>query len=95
MKYYFYSNTKNDELKDIYTVYQVEAKDNVDVADRRARTMARKHKDILAGGYFNEKCKPYNFKNNYKVIKVPLSTRVAPYNAKDKFIIALIEAESR
>lgn len=95
MKEYLYSNTKNNEEKGKYTVYEVEViKDNRDVAERRARTMARKHNDTLAGGSFLDTCLPYNFITHYRVIKVPLSTRVSPYNKRDKFIISLIEAES-
>lgn len=95
MKAYFYSNTKNNEKKDKYTVYEVEVlNDNLDVAERRCRTIARQHKDTLAGGFFNDKCLPYNFKKDYTIIKVSLKTRVSPYNKKDKFIIGLIEKES-
>lgn len=95
MKVYFYSNTKNNEKKDLYTVYEVTVlKNDLDIADRRCRTMARQYKDTLAGGFFNEKYLPYNFKQNYTVIKVPLKTRVSPYNKKDKFIMGLIEKEN-
>jgi hypothetical protein len=95
MKAYFYSNTKNNEKKDKYTVYEVEViDDDLDVAERRCRTIARKHNDTLVGGYFKDKYLPYNFKEDYTIIKVPLNTRVSPYNKKDKFIMGIIEAES-
>lgn len=95
MKAYFYSNTKNDEKNDKYTVYAVEVlKDDFDVADRRAKTIARQNKDTLAGGYFSENYLPYNFKEDYTIIEVPLKTRVSAYTKQDKFIIGLIERES-
>ena len=96
MKYYFYSN--KDKLikgENHYRVYEVEAVGgNIDEADRRVKTLATQRRDKLAGGYFAENCLPYNFKTHYKVIKVPLKTRVSPYTKKDKFIISLIEAEN-
>ena len=96
MKAYFYSNTKNNEQKGRYTVYEVDVLNNdFDIAERRCRTKAREYKDTLAGGYFNEKSLPYNFKNDYIIIKVSLKTRVSPYNKKDRFIIDLIETESK
>jgi hypothetical protein len=96
MKYYFYSDkTKVRKGQEYYTVYEVEAvKGDVDIADRRAKTKASQRKDKLAGGYFNKKSLPYNFKTNYKIIKVPLKTKVSPYTKADLAIIGLIEAEA-
>ena len=94
MKAYFYSDTKNNEKEDKYTVYEVEVlKDDLDVAERRCRTIARQNKDTLAGGFLY-KWLPYDFDKNYTIIKVSLKTRVSAYNKKDKFIMALIEKES-
>lgn len=96
MKAYFYSDTKSNELQDRYTVYEVEViEGNFDIAERRCRTIARKKNDKLAGGFFNDKCLPYNFKTHYTIIIVPRKTRVTSYNKQDKFIIALIEAEAK
>ena len=96
MKYYFYSDkVKSRKEQEHFIVYEVKAvKGNIDEADRRAKTLATQRKDKLAGGYFNEKCLPYNFKTNYKVIKVPLTTKISPYTKKDLFIMGLIEAEA-
>jgi len=95
MKGYFYSETKNNENKGRYTVYEVEVlNNNFDVADRRCRTKARQYKDTLAGGWFDDKSLPCDFKKKYTIIKVPLKTRVSPYNKMDKFIIGIIERES-
>jgi len=95
MKAYFYSKTKQDSAKNKYTVYEVEATGgNLDVAERRCRTIAKQQKDSLAGGYFSGNCLPYNFKEDYTIIKVPLKTRVSPYDKHDRFIIDLIESES-
>jgi len=96
MKYYFYSDkTKIIKGQEHFTVYEVEAvKGNIDIADRRAKTLAKQRKDSLAGGYFSEKGLPYNLKTNYKIIKVPLKTKVSPYTKADLAIIGLIEAEA-
>lgn len=82
---YFYSKTKNDKKNDKYTVYRVEVlKDDLDIAEKRCRIIAIKNKDTLAGGYFNDKCLPYNFKKNYTIIKVSLKTRVLAYTKKER-----------
>lgn len=95
MKAYFYSTTKNNEVKGEYTIYEVEVLNNdLDVAERRCRTKARQYKDTLAGGFFSDKCLPYNFKEDYTIIKVSLKTRVSSYNKLDKFIMDLIAKES-
>ena len=95
MKAYFYSNTRNNEKKHKYTIYEVEVlKNDLDVAERRCRTIARQNNDTLAGGYFTDDCLPYNFKKDYAIIRVLLKTRISPYNKQDKFIIDLIEKES-
>ena len=96
MKYYFYSDkTKVKKGQEHFTVYEVEAiRGNIDEADRRARTLAKQRRDRLAGGYFSEKCKPYDLKTNYKIIKVPLKTKISPYTKMDLAIISLIEKEN-
>jgi hypothetical protein len=91
-KYYFY---EKNESNNNFVVYEVNSfNGNVDKADRKARTIAIKRNKKLAGGYFVETCKPYDFKTNYKIIKVKDNTKIDPYNAKDLFIIDLIEKES-
>ena len=96
MKDYNYSDkVKVIKGQEHYIVYEVEiVKGNRDEAERRCRTVASRRHDKLAGGCFTSKQLPYNFKTNYKVIKVPLSTKIQPYTKKDKYIIGLIEAEA-
>ena len=96
MKDYNYSDkVKLIKGQEHYTVYEVEiVKGNRDEAERRCRTVVSQRHDKLAGGCFTSKCLPYNFKTNYKVVKVPLSTKIQPYTKKDLAIIGLIEAES-
>ncbi len=91
MKYYFYNNkTKIINNDMFYTVYAIDVKDNyIYIAENKCKTIARKRKDKLAGGYFTEKGKPYNFKTNYKVIKVPMNTKEyvdKKYNIIDNII---------
>jgi len=91
-KYYFYEASK---CIDNFTVYEVNSfNSNIDEANRKARTIAIKRNRKLAGGFFAEDCKPYNFKTNYDIIKVPGNTKIDPYNKKDLFIIDLIRRES-
>lgn len=94
-KIYFYlDNTKKENHQEYFTVVEVNQFDNnTDEAERKARTIAMKLNEKLAGGYFNESCKPYNFKTNYTVIHCADNTKIQPYNEHDKFIINLIEAE--
>jgi hypothetical protein len=66
---------------------------NIDIAERRVKTITTKLKRKLAGGYFSENCKPYNFKNDYTIINVPKNTPIRKYDKADKFIINLIERE--
>lgn len=80
--------TKNNEK--YFTVYKVKDFGDAFEAERRARTIARKHGSKLAGGCFRGNCKPYNFKTNYKVIEVPDNTRLSPITKHDKFIFNLI-----
>ena len=96
---YFY--TKNTELRVNSngmneTFYQVVAvplskSKNIDFANRKAKTIAIKNGFELAGGYFNDTCKPYNFDTNYQKINCPINTKIQPYTQKDLFIIDLIE----
>jgi len=93
-KYYFYEDSKCID-NDYFTVYEVNSfNSNIDEANRKARTVAIKRNEKFAGGYFSEDCKPYNFKTNYNIIKVPDKTKIDPYNKTDLFIIDLIERES-
>jgi hypothetical protein len=96
MKTYFYDNeVKIVKGEKKFIVYEIEHKGDLDIAERKVKTITQKLKRQLAGGLFNENCLPYNFKKDYTVINIPYSTRIRVYDKKDKFIIALIEAESR
>jgi len=93
-KYYFYEEQPENK-KQKFTVYEVNSfNGNIDEADRKARTLAIKRNKKLAGGSFTENCLPYDFNQNYEIVKVPNNTKIDPYNAKDLFIIDLIEKES-
>ena len=94
MKTYFYDK----EVKIVkgtkkFIVYGIEHKGNIDIAERKVKTITQKIKRKLAGGYFNENSIPYNFKKDYIIVHVPYSTRTRAYDKKDKFIIGIIEAE--
>ena len=100
MKTYFYDNevklikgNKNKLAVKKYIVYGIEHKGNVDIAERKVKTVTQKLKRKLAGGYFDSNCKPYNFKKDYTVINIPSSTRARAYDKKDKYIIGLIKKE--
>jgi hypothetical protein len=88
---YFYDDkTEVKEHEKYYTVYKVNAADfDIQSAENKARTIAKKHKSNLAGGMFNENCKPYNFDTNYTVIKVPCNTQETedPRSAMIDFIM--------
>ena len=93
-KVYFYDN----EVKIVkgtkkFIVYGVADKGNIDISERKVKTVTQKLKRKLAGGYFVGECKPYDFKKNYTLINIPYSTRTRPYDKKDKFIIGIIEKE--
>lgn len=95
MKTYFYdTETKIVNHTEKFIVYEIDHKGNIDIAERKVKTVTQKLKRKLAGGYFNENCKPYDFKRNYTVINVPYSTKTRGYDKRDKFIIGLIESES-
>ncbi len=81
-------------LENFYEVINVplSKRGNVDEAQRKARTIAKKHNISLAGGYFNSNCKPYNLDKNYNVIACPINTKIQPYDDMDLFIINLIES---
>lgn len=90
---YFYEKpTKRNEAKGKYVVYKV-PETNKD-SEAQARTIAKKRGKMLAGGLFTETAKPYNFKKNYKVVNVPVSTPEADSNEKDKLVDAIIKYES-
>ena len=95
-KVYFY----DDEVKTVkgtekFIVYGIANKGNVDISERKVKTVTQKLGRKLAGGYFGEECKPYDFKENYTLINIPYSTRTRAYDKKDKFIMNLIEQEAR
>jgi len=96
MKTYFYDN----EVKYVnsipkYIVYGIVHKGDIDIAERKVKTVTQKLKRKLAGGHFAGNCKPWNFKEDYTVINIPSSTRARAYDKHDKFIIGLIEQESK
>jgi len=95
MKAYFY----DDEVKIVkgvekFIVYGIKYKGNLDIAERKVKTVTKKLKRKLAGGLFTNLFKPYDFKKNYTLINIPYSTRIRAYDKKDKFIINLIEQEA-
>ena len=94
MKTYFYDN-ESKIVKGIekYIVYAIEHKGNIDIAERKVKTFAYRLGRKLAGGYTWD-LGTEDIKKNYMVVNVPYSTRTRPYDKKDKFIHALIEAES-
>jgi len=100
MKTYFYDK----EVKKIrdrktgfsinkYIVYGIEHKGNIDIAERKVKTITQKLNRELAGGYFSDNSKPCNFKKDYTVIYIPYSTRIRAYDKADKYIINLIAKE--
>lgn len=91
---YFYDNeVKVVKRQKKYIVYGIENRGSLDIAERKVKTITQKLKRQLAGGFFSDLSKPYNFKKDYTVIIIPYSTRTRAYDKKDKFIQALIEAE--
>lgn len=93
-KVYFY----DDEVKIVkgiekFIIYGIENKGDIDISERKVKTITQKLGRKLAGGYFVGESKPYDFKENYTLITIPYSTRTRPYDRKDKFIINLIEEE--
>jgi hypothetical protein len=94
MKTYFYDNeVKIVKGKEKFIVYGIEHKGNIDIAERKVKTVTQKLKRKLAGGFFSENCLPYNFRKDYTIINIPYSTRTRVYDKKDRFIIGIIEAE--
>ena len=98
MKTYFYDKEvkvlkdKKSRLSyNIYIVYEIEYKGSIDIAERKVKTITKKLGRILAGGYFSEDGKPYDFDKNYTIIKIPSNTRPRAHDKFDKFIIDLIE----
>lgn len=96
--YFYTKNTTSKQSTNGFSekFYQLIAvplskKKSIDEADRKARTIAEKLGTKLAGGYFNDNCKPYKFEENYTVINCPINTKIQPYTEKDLFIINLIE----
>lgn len=95
-KYFFYgADTIKKDHDEFFTVYEVNIfNGDIDEADRKARTIAIRNDKKLAGGMFNTTCKPYNFKTNYTIVRVPDNTKIDPLNKHDLFIIDLIKRES-
>jgi len=95
-KYYFYIDIKDvRDGEEFYKVIEVQSFNNdVDEADRKARTIAIKRGEELAGGYFSENCMPYDIKEHYTIIKCPDNTKIEPYSKQDLFIHDLIEREA-
>lgn len=98
---YFYTKNTTKKFNSIkgyseefYQVINVplSKRGNVDKAERKARTIAKKLNVSLAGGYFSSRCKPYNLDSNYTVISCPINTKIQSYNDEDLFIINLIES---
>ena len=95
MKTYFYDDeVKRIKGKEKYIVYAIKHKGDYDIAERKVKTFAYRLNRKLAGGYFSENSKPYNLKEDYFIVNVPYSTRIRPYDKKDKFIMGLIEQEA-
>jgi hypothetical protein len=66
-----------------------------DTEERRARTLAKKiFKKKLAGGMFVGTAKPYDFEENYVVVKVPKIIKPQKVSASDKFINNIINYEA-
>jgi hypothetical protein len=85
---YVHFYTKNTNAKEVIKVRIFN--NNIDEADRKARTIATKLKKELAGGYFIPI--PCNY-DKLNIINCPDNTKIQPYNKKDLYIIALIEHE--
>ena len=95
MRTYFYDNeSKKIRGQEKFIVYGISHRGDIDIAERKVKTITQRLKRKLAGGFFDENCKPYDFKKNYTTIEIPYSTRTRPYDKKDKFIIGLIKQES-
>ncbi len=78
MKIYFYDN-KVEVVNQVkkFIVYEIEAKNNIGIAERKAETIAKQLKGKLAGGWFTENAIPYNFKEDYKIVKVDFKTKIS------------------
>ncbi len=72
MKDYLYAEHEDGKK---YIVFEVEIVKTRWEAEQQARTIAIKRGLELAGGCFTSDCKPYDFKDNYIVIKVPKNTK--------------------
>jgi len=91
-KTYFYMDT--DEDKEPFVVFVVEHKvGNIDLAERKAKTIVKQFGRSLAGGWFVEGCEPYDLKD-YVVVRVPNTTKPQQPTAKDKLIDTLISYEN-
>lgn len=96
-KRYFY--LEGDEFhgnygtkKNPFVVLETKGK-NWDTEERRAKALAQKlFNKKLAGGMFVETAKPYDFEQNYVVVKVPKI--VKPLRHKHDFVDDIISYES-
>ena len=88
---YFYAKEKTRSGK--YIVFDSSGT-TMDIAERKARTVAKRSGLELAGGLFTHSARPYDFNTNYLVLKVPSKTRPASLTARDKFIMGIIDYES-
>jgi len=89
-KTYFYMETNEEKP---YIVFKVTHKiGNIDLAERKAKTIAKQLNQKLAGGYFCEGCEPYNL-NDYVIIEIQKNTKPQKPTAQDDFINTLISYE--
>lgn len=90
-KTYFYIDAEENKP---FVVFEVEHKQGcIDLAERKAKTIAKQLNQILAGGFFCEGCEPNNLED-YIIIKIPKNTKPQKPTAKDKFIDELISYEN-
>jgi len=77
-----------------FVVFEVEHKQGcIDLAERKAKTIAKQLSQSLAGGFFCEGCEPYDLEE-YIIIKIPKNTKPQKPTAQDKFINTLIDYEN-
>ena len=88
----------SDFMAEFYEVIKVRVfNNNVDEADRKARTInAKLGRGKMPGGYSRGDGNklPFSMADRYTVINCPDNTKIQPYNDHDKFIMDLIDRES-
>ena len=94
--YLYLNKTKFIKGIERFSVIRVKVEDDDRwIAELKARRFTKDNQlGKLAGGCFLDNCKPYDFKKNYKVYRCPFNYKPAKETKHDKFIVALIEAES-